>query len=58
MANIWNSLSGYKTYIASAIGVLLVVAQHNGLSIPGVHMDDNLVWQSVLAACIRNGIGS
>ena len=58
MAKAWNSLGGYKTYIASAIGVALVVLQHNGVSIPGVTLNDDLIWQSVLAATIRHGIAN
>ena len=58
MANFWKSLSGYKTYITAAIGVLLVIAQHNGLAVPGVKLDDNVVWQAVIAACLRSGIAN
>jgi len=58
MANFWNSLSGYKTYITAAVGVALVIAEHNGVVIPGLHVDDNVVWQAVIAACLRSGIAS
>lgn len=58
MAKFWNSLSGYKTYITAAAGVLLVIAQHNGVNIPGIHVDDNVVWQAVIASCLRAGIAN
>jgi hypothetical protein len=55
-----NKVEGYKTYIACALGALVVIANHLGLSIPGITVDDSAfavnMWAIITAAAIRHGI--
>ncbi len=51
-------LNGYKTYLLAIIGIILVALQHAGVQIPGVHLDDNVAWQALVAAALRHGIAN
>lgn len=58
MQAFWNWLKGKKTYILCAVGIGLVALEHAGISIPGVHIDDNAVWQAATVAALRHGVAN
>lgn len=61
-----DAVKGYKTYILSAIGVLVAIAGHfwgpiniAGTTIPQLSTDDmwKIIWESGIFSAIRNSIG-
>ncbi len=61
MSGILTWLSGKKTYIGLGLGVLTVVLNKFGYSIPGTQLDPNNwlsdLWALGTAAAVRAGIG-
>jgi hypothetical protein len=58
--NVWNVISGCKTYILLAAGGILVLAHHFGLPLPpGIQINDqdylNNLWLLFTAAAVRHG---
>lgn len=59
MQQAWEFLKGKKTYLAAGITVLIVVAQHYGVQIPGVpQLNDTDAITAILAATIRHGVAN
>lgn len=60
MNNILTLLNGNKTYIACALGALVVIANHFGIQVVGVQLDPtnwiNELWQLALVASGRSAI--
>lgn len=53
-------INGAKTYVLLAVGMLILVLNHFGISIPGITIDDNAfmqyAWGILVAAAANHGI--
>ena len=63
MTALLASMSGYKTYIASGLGIIVILAVHFlGVTIPGVTLDSNNwmtdIWSLVLVITGRSAIAT
>jgi len=65
ITKLWTALSGYKTYLLSAIGIAVALAGHfwgpiqiGALSVPAMSWGDvwNVVWNGGLFSALRAGV--